>query len=344
MPPPISPNSWLGTFWIPHFARTGEDIMEQNSFIGIDVSKGALDVAVVPSEEIRHFENDDAGCRKLVAWLAEIKPTLIVLESTGGLEMLAASMLSSVGLPVVIVNPRLVRNFAKAMGKLAKTDAIDALVIAYFAQAVKPEVRPLKDEQTLELKALITRRKQLTEMLVAEQNRLKASHLRVKSGITVNIDWLRRQIDDIDKDISNTIKKSDVWREKEELLTSVKGVGPVLSASLICLLPELGSLCRKKISALVGVCPYNRDSGYYRGKRSISGGRADIRSVLYMATLAATRYNPVIKAYYEHLKKAGKIPKVALVACMRKLLTILNAMVKTNQKWDPLKAQQLQTN
>lgn len=318
--------------------------MEQNSFIGIDVSKGALDVAVVPSEEIRHFENNDVGCRNLVVWLAEVKPPLIVLESTGGIEMLAASMLSSAGLPAVIVNPRQVRNFAKAMGKLAKTDAIDALVIAHFAQAVKPEVRPLKDEQTLELKALITRRKQLTEMLVAEQNRLKASHLRVKSGITINIDWLRRQIDDIDRDISNTIKKSDVWREKEELLTSVKGVGPVLSASLICLLPELGSLCRKKISALVGVCPYNRDSGYYRGKRSIGGGRADVRSVLYMATLAATRYNPVIKAYYEHLKKAGKIPKVALVACMRKLLTILNSMVKTNQKWNPLRAQQLQNN
>jgi len=313
--------------------------MEQNSFVGIDVSKGALDVAVVPSEDVQHFENDDGGCRSLVTWLTALQPKLIVMESTGGLEMLITSMLSSAGLPAVIVNPRQVRNFAKAMGKLAKTDTIDSLVIARFAQAIKPEIRPLKDEQTLELKALITRRKQLIEMLVAEQNRLSSSHHTVKVRITVNINWLKKQIEDIDKEIANTITKSDIWREKEELLTSVKGVGPVLASSLICLLPELGTLCRKKISALVGVCPYNRDSGHYRGKRRISGGRVDVRNVLYMATLAATRFNPIIKAYYEHLKEAGKMPKVAIVACMRKLLTILNAMLKANQKWDPLRGQ-----
>ncbi len=309
--------------------------MEQ-IYAGIDASKERLDVAVVPTEQSKSFCNDEAGCEALSTWLMTIKPTMVVLESTGGLEMLAASMLSENELPVVIVNPRHVRNFARALGKLAKTDAIDAVVIARFAQAVKPEVRPLKDGQTLALKALITRRKQLIEMLVAEQNRLSSAHRRVKPAIQKSIDWLRTQIGEIDRDISSIITESPLWREKEELLSSVKGVGPVVSASLICLLPELGTLCRKKISALVGVCPYNRDSGFYRGKRTISGGRADVRSVLYMATLAAARYNPAIKSFYERLKKAGKAPKVALVACMRKLLTILNAMLKNNQKWDPL--------
>jgi transposase len=309
--------------------------MGKNLFVGIDVSKAILDVAVIPTEEVKRFTNDADGCKELVSWLSEAEPELIVLESTGGLEMQSAGLLTSAGLPAVIVNPRQVRNFAKALGKLAKTDAIDALVIARFAQAVQPEVRPFNDEQTLELKALVARRKQLSDMLVAEQNRLKSAHKRVKKSISSSIDWLRSQIDETDKDISDSISNNDLWREKEEILTSAKGVGPVLSASLLCLLPELGTLNRKKISALVGVCPYNRDSGHFRGKRCISGGRADIRSVLYMATLAATRYNPVIKAFFGRLKEAGKPPKVAIVACMRKLLTILNAMLKTSQKWDP---------
>lgn len=310
--------------------------MEKNLFVGIDVSKDALDVGVIPKEDVRRFTNDDDGCRELAVWLGSLSADLIILESTGGLEMKAAGVLSSAGLPAVIVNPRQVRNFARALGKIAKTDAIDALVIARFAQAVQPKVRPLKDDQTLELKALVTRRRQLNDMLVAEQNRLKgAHHQRVKKSIAATISWLKSQIEDTDKDISDSISNNDIWRDKEEILTSVKGVGPVLSASLLCLLPELGTLCRKKISALVGVCPYNRDSGFYRGKRRISGGRADIRSVLYMATLAATRYNPVIKAFYERLKQGGKLPKVAIVACMRKLLTILNAMLKSRQKWNP---------
>jgi transposase len=309
--------------------------MGKNLFVGIDVSKAILDVAVIPTEEVKRFTNDADGCKELVSWLSEAEPELIVLESTGGLEMQSAGLLTSAGLPAVIVNPRQVRNFAKALGKLAKTDAIYALVIARFAQAVQPEVRPFNDEQTLELKALVARRKQLSDMLVAEQNRLKSAHKRVKKSISSSIDWLRSQIDETDKDISDSISNNDLWREKEEILTSAKGVGPVLSASLLCLLPELGTLNRKKISALVGVCPYNRDSGHFRGKRCISGGRADIRSVLYMATLAATRYNPVIKAFFGRLKEAGKPPKVAIVACMRKLLTILNAMLKTSQKWDP---------
>jgi transposase len=308
--------------------------MEQ-IIVGIDVSKESLDVAVVPSEMLKNFSNNETGCANLTAWLKTLQPTIIVMEATGGLEMMAASLMSAANLPVVIVNPRQVRNFAKALGKLAKTDAIDAIVIARFAQAVKPDIRPLKDEQTQILKALITRRKQLIEMMVAEQNRHGSSHRKLKAAILKNIDWLKKQLQEIDRDISTTITGSDLWREKEELLTSVKGVGPVVAASLICLLPELGTLDRKKISALVGVCPYNRDSGFYRGKRTISGGRADVRSVLYMGTLAAARYNPVIKAFYERLKNAGKAPKVALVACMRKLLSILNAMLKNNQKWDP---------
>ena len=312
--------------------------MGKNLFIGIDVSKAILDVGVIPTEEVKRFTNDADGCKELISWLSEIEPELIVLESTGGLEMPSAGSLTSAGLPAVIVNPRQVRNFAKALGKLAKTDAIDALVIARFAQAIQPEVRPFNDEQTLELKALVTRRKQLSDMLVAEQNRLKTAHKRVKKSISTSIDWLRSQIDDTDKDISDSISNNDIWRDKEEILTSVKGVGPVLTASLLCMLPELGTLNRKKISALVGVCPYNRDSGHFRGKRCISGGRADIRSVLYMATLAATRFNPVIKAFHKRLKEAGKVPKVAIVACMRKLLTILNAMIKTSQKWKPVMA------
>lgn len=312
--------------------------MGKNLFIGIDVSKAILDVGVIPTEEVKRFTNDAYGCKELVSWLSEIEPELIVLESTGGLEMQSAGCLTSAGLSAVIVNPRQVRNFAKALGKLAKTDAIDALVIARFAQAIRPEVRPLNDEQTLELKALVTRRKQLSDMLVAEQNRLKSAHQRVKKSILSSIDWLKNQIDDTDKDITDSISNNDIWRDKEEILTSVKGVGPVLTASLLCMLPELGTLNRKKISALVGVCPYNRDSGYFRGKRCISGGRADIRSVLYMATLAATRFNPVIKAFHQRLREAGKVPKVAIVACMRKLLTILNAMMKTGQKWKPVMA------
>lgn len=308
--------------------------MEQTT-VGIDTSKERLDVVIIPNSQHQSFANDDAGCELLASWLGEISPDLIAIEATGGYEMLAVSMLTTAGLPIVVVNPRQVRNYAKALGKLAKTDLIDARVIAEFAQNVQPEVRPLLDEQSMALKAMVLRRRQLIEMLVSELNRVKTSHCRVQPLIRKNIDSLREQIAHLDKDINKTLRSSPVWREKDDLLSSVKGVGPVLTASLICLLPELGTLNRKKISALVGVCPYNRDSGYYRGRRSIYGGRAQIRSVLYMATLASIRHNPVIKAMYDRLRNAGKVAKVAIVACMRKLLTILNAMVKNNQKWDP---------
>jgi len=308
--------------------------MEQTT-VGIDTSKDRLDVVIIPNSQHQSFANDEQGCEQLASWLGDISPNLIAIEATGGYEMLAVSILSTGGLPIVVVNPRQVRNYAKALGKLAKTDMIDAGVIAEFAHNVQPEVRPLPDAQSMALKALVLRRRQLIEMLVSEQNRLKTSHCRVQPLIRKNIDWLREQIARLDKDITKTLRSSPVWREKDDLLSSVKGVGPVLTASLICLLPELGTLNRQKISALVGVCPYNRDSGYFRGRRSIYGGRAQIRSVLYMATVASIRHNSVIKAMYDRLRKAGKVAKVAIVACMRKLLTILNAMLKNNQKWNP---------
>jgi transposase len=308
--------------------------MEQIT-VGIDTSKSRLDVVIIPNSQHQSFANDEEGCEQLASWLGGISPNLIAIEATGGYEMLAVSILSTVGLPIVVVNPRQVRNYAKALGKLAKTDMIDAGVIAEFAHNVQPEVRPLPGEHSMALKAMVLRRRQLIEMLVSEQNRLKTSHCRVQPLIRKNIDWLREQIALLDKDITKTLRSSSVWREKDDLLSSVKGVGPVLTASLICLLPELGTLNRQKISALVGVCPYNRDSGYFRGRRSIYGGRAQIRSVLYMATVASIRHNSVIKAMYDRLRKAGKVAKVAIVACMRKLLTILNAMVKNNQKWNP---------
>lgn len=308
--------------------------MEQTT-VGIDTSKDRLDVVIIPNSQHQSFANDEQGCEQLASWLGDISPNLIAIEATGGYEMLAVSILSTGGLPIVVVNPRQVRNYAKALGKLAKTDMIDAGVIAEFAHNVQPEVRPLPDEQSMALKALVLRRRQLIEMLVSEQNRLKTSHYRGQPLIRKNIDWLREQIARLDKDITKTLRSSPVWREKDDLLSSVKGVGPVLTASLICLLPELGTLNRQKISALVGVCPYNRDSGYFRGRRSIYGGRAQIRSVLYMATVASIRHNSVIKAMDDRLRKAGKVAKVAIVACMRKLLTILNAMLKNNQKWNP---------
>lgn len=308
--------------------------MEQTT-VGIDTSKDRLDVVIIPNSQHQSFANDEQGCEQLASWLGDISPNLIAIEATGGYEMLAVSILSTGGVPIVVVNPRQVRNYAKALGKLAKTDMIDAGVIAEFAHNVQPEVRPLPDEQSMALKALVLRRRQLIEMLVSEQNRLKTSHYRVQPLIRKNIDWLREQIARLDKDITKTLRSSPVWREKDDLLSSVKGVGPVLTASLICLLPELGTLNRQKISALVGVCPYNRDSGYFRGRRSIYGGRAQIRSVLYMATVASIRHNSVIKAMDDRLRKAGKVAKVAIVACMRKLLTILNAMLKNNQKWNP---------
>jgi transposase len=265
--------------------------------------------------------------------LSRIDARLTVFESTGGYELLAASSLAEAGLPVVIVNPRQVRNFAKATGILAKTDAIDARVIARFAEAVKPEVRQLKDRQTSELTALVTRRRQIIEMIVSENNRLKLANKRNKKDIQDHIRWLEKRLDKTGSDIDKMIQKSSIWRCKDDILQSIPGIGPITSASLICDLPELGGLSSKKIAMLVGLAPLNCDSGKFKGRRKIWGGRASVRSGLYMATLAAIRCNPAIKGFYQRLIAAGKCHKVATTACMHKLLIIANAMLRDQALW-----------
>jgi transposase len=303
--------------------------------VGIDVSKGLLDVAVLPEGESWSATNDEEGITQVVKRLKSLRPRLVVLEATGGMETALVGAAATARLPVVVVNPRQVRDFAKSVGALAKTDAIDARVLARFAEAVRPEVRPLKDKEASQLSALIARRRQLVEMLTSEKNRLGSAPEAIHPSIEEHIEWLKQRLTDINGKLRKAIKKSPVWRAKEQLLRTAPGVGAVLSATLVAGLPELGALNRKRIAALVGVAPFNRDSGKYRGKRCIWGGRGSIRAVLYMATLAATRFNPAIRAFYLRLCAAGKEKKVALTACMRKLLTILNAMVKTGTPWQP---------
>ena len=267
--------------------------------------------------------------------IGSLAPSGVVLEATGGFEMLVAGELELAGLPVSLVNPRQVRSFARATGRLAKTDAIDAQVLAQFAEAVKPPVRPLPDADTRELRSLVDRRRQLLEMVTSERNRLRLASKRVRPLIQEHILWLKQQADDLDKDIAKLIHSSPIWRAQKDLLRSAPGVGPVLSSMLLTHLPELGSLNRGQVAALVGVAPLNRDSGAFRGKRSVWGGRTAIRSALYMAALVATRYNPVIKAFYQRLRAAGKPAKVALNTCMRKLLIILNSMFRHRTQWGP---------
>jgi transposase len=303
--------------------------------VGIDVSKGLLDVAVLPEGESWSATNDEEGITQVVKRLKSLRPRLVVLEATGGMETALVGAAATARLPVVVVNPRQVRDFAKSVGALAKTDAIDARVLARFAEAVRPEVRPLKDKEASQFSALIARRRQLVEMLTAEKNRLATAPQAIHPSIEEHIEWLEQRLEDINGKLKKAIKKSPVWRAKDQLLRTVPGVGSVFSATLVAGLPELGALNRKRIAALVGVAPFNRDSGKYRGRRCIWGGRGSIRAVLYMATLAATRFNPVIRAFYLRLCAAGKEKKVALTACMRKLLTILNAMVKTATPWQP---------
>jgi len=306
------------------------------TFVGIDVSKAQLDMSVRPAGELTRHANDEMGIAELVAKLVGLSPTLIVLEATGGYEAPVVAALALAGLAIAVVNPRQVRDFAKATGILAKTDAMDAAVLARFAEVVRPEPRPIDDEQTTELAALIHRRRQLIDMLTAETNRMRACRKeRLRKSIYEHVAWLRRQIREVDGDLDTTLRSMPLWREKEDLLRSVPGVGPVLSRTLLAELPELGSIDRAKIAALVGVAPLNRDSGTMRGKRTIWGGRASVRAVLYMATLAATRRNPVIRAIYERLVASGKAKKVALVACMRKLLIALNAMLRDSRPWLP---------
>lgn len=302
---------------------------DNSPFVGIDVSKEWLDLHILPSNTRRSIPNTEEGCKKIAAMLKPLQPKNIVMEGTGGYEKLIATQLAEKELPVAVVNPRQVRDFARSLGILAKTDKIDAEVIARFAQQVAPEPRFVPDQQRIELKELATRRRQMIIIRGAEQNRLERTHSSAaRLSIQRIIQTLDEQLKEIDDTIDRTIKSSPIWRAQDELLQSVKGIGPATSSALIAALPELGRVNRREIASLVGVAPFNVDSGKKRGKRMVRGGRTDVRKSLYMAALTACRWNPVIKAFYDHLLAGGKQKKVAITACMRKILTILNAMMK----------------
>jgi transposase len=308
----------------------------ESPYVGIDVSKDQLDIAVRPDGDTWSMPNDASGITEVVQRLAQLHPKLVVLEATGGLQMPLAAALATAGLPLAMVNPRQVRDFARATGRLAKTDRLDAQALAHFAEAVRPTPYPLPDVQTQELTALLTRRHQVVEMLTAEKNRRRATRSEaVRQRVQDHIRWLEQELADLDDDLERTLRESPLWREKDNLLRSVPGIGRVVSITLLADLPELGTLSRHQIAALVGVAPLNRDSGRFRGKRMVWGGRARVRAALYMAALTASRYNPIIKAFYNRLCSAGKARKVALTASMRNLLIILNSMVKHQQTWTP---------
>jgi transposase len=302
-------------------------------YVGVDVSKDTLDVASYTGNKLWRYPNNDEGIRQLIQTLQEEEVELVVMEATGGYETPLAYALGKAGIPCAVVNPRETRDFAKATKKLAKTDTIDARVLAHFAAAIKPEPRPLSDEQTQELEAILARRRQVVEMLTAEKNRMHLARKPVIEAISAHIDYLGKELEDINSSLKGRIEDSPVQREKYDLLQSVPGVGPNLASTIVIELPELGNLNGKQISALVGVAPLNRDSGTKRGKRVTWGGRPQVRSALYMAALVATRFNPVIKEFYIRLCGLGKAKKVALVACMRKLLTIMNSMLKHHVVW-----------
>ena len=302
-------------------------------FVGIDVAKATLDVALRPPHQTGQISYEEAHLQSLVEQLTELEPTRIVVEATGGLETALVVALVTAGLPVVVIHPRLARDVAKATGRLAKTDRIDAQGLAHYGEAMKPALRPLPDADTQQLRALVVRRRQLVEMMTAEQSRLQTSSERVRESIETHLSGLQQQLANLDDDLDGLLHSSPFWRDQDDLLQSTPGVGPILSRTLIAQVPELGRLHRKEMAALVGVAPFNRDSGTWRGHRTIGGGRAAVRAVLYRSTLVATRYNPVIREFDERLLAAGKAKKVALTACMRKLLTILNAMVKYQQPW-----------
>jgi len=308
---------------------------EASGFVGIDVAKAELEVVVRPSGARWTVTNNASGLAQLQERLQALAPALIVLEATGGYEVAVVAALATAALPVVVLNARQVRDFARATGRLAKTDAIDAGVLAHFAEVVRPPVRPLPDAMTQSLQAWLMRRRQLVEMLLAEEQRRSRAPRPIQRQIDQHVRWLRAQLGAVEKDLAQTLRASPVWREKDDLLRSVPGVGPVLTTTLLGDVPELGQLNRKQIAALIGVAPLNRDSGTYRGRRAVWGGRARVRATLYMASLTAARYNPVIRAFYERLVAAGKPKKVALTACMRKLLTILNAMIARRTAWKP---------
>jgi transposase len=304
-------------------------------YVGIDVAKSHLDVARHDEEEVWRVGNDGEGIDVLVARLVELRPELVVLEATGGFEVPAAAALAARDIQVVIANPRQTRDFAKSTGRLAKTDTIDARGLALFAERVRPQVRDLPSEEARALGALVSRRRQIIDMITAENNRLGFALQHVQKGIAKHIRWLERQLEDVDADLDSMIRDSPVWAAKRDLLQTVPGVGPNLSRVLIAELPELGQLSHRQIAALVGVAPFARDSGVFRGKRMIWGGRATVRTALYLSVWSAARWNPVIRPFYDRLRAKGKPPKVAQIASMRKLLTILNAMVRDGRTWDP---------
>jgi len=308
--------------------------VNKGTFIGVDIAKDSFEFAAYGDDRHFNMSNDETGIRQAVEQIQKLSPELLVLEATGGYEHPLVAALSLAKLPVVVINPRQVRNFAKATGHLAKTDAIDAAVLAHFAAVVKPEIRSMADADMLLLKEVVSRRQQLVEILVAERNRLGVAHNpSVKAGIQAHIDWLKKRLDETDGELRKQIEESPLWRAKDDLLRTVPGVGPMTSAALLANLPELGSLNRHQIAALVGVAPFNRDSGRMRGKRSVWGGRSSVKATLYMAALSATKWNPAIKTFYERLCDSGKPKKVALTACMRKLLIVLNSMMKNNTAW-----------
>jgi transposase len=302
--------------------------------IGIDVSKEGLDIAVRPTGEAWSEQNNKVGIKALTLKIKKLSPQRVVLEATGGYEYELALRLGKAGLPVAVVNPRQVRDFARAVGRLAKTDPIDAMILAHFAEAVKPPCRPVKDQQLDELDQLVTRHRQLVEMIVAERNRRMSLRGDAQNDIDVTVRFLKGRLKQVDERLKTLIDKNPEWNRKAALLNSVPGVGPVLISSMIAELPELGTMNRKQIAALVGVARFNHDSGKSRGKRHIWGGRAHLRALLYMSVVAGLRFNPTIRGFYLHLRQAGKPAKVALVACMRKLLVQLNAMVKSAQGWN----------
>lgn len=301
--------------------------------VGIDVSKAKVDVAIAGQDRVREWANDEPGRQGLSRWLGEQEAELVVLEASGGIEAALVSELVEQGVPVAVVNPTRVRAFARAEGQIAKTDRIDAQVIARFGATMKPKAKAIRDQAQLELGQQVTRRRQLVEMMTAEKNRAETAAGTMKGQIERHLDWLRAEIEQLETQINQAIQQDPLWQATAERLQSTPGVGPVTAATLVADLPELGQFNRQKITALVGLAPFNRDSGKQRGQRRIFGGRAAVRKVLYMATLSAIKCNPVIQAFYQRLLDKGKAKKVAITACMRKLLVILNTMVKTGQDW-----------
>lgn len=311
--------------------QTLQDVIDA----GIDVSKAHLDIDCYPGAAPQRYANDDTGRLAACTQLQTLAPALIVVEATGGLESPIVGLLASKGLAVAVINPRQARDFAKAIGVLAKTDQVDACMLARFAQAIKPPVRTLKPAETQALDATLTRRRQIVEMITAESNRQSSANAKVAKQILQHISWLEKRLEESNHDLDNMIRNSPLWQHKAEIMQSIPGVGRVTATTFLADLPEIGTLSRREISALVGVCPYSRDSGSFRGRRTIWGGRARVRAALYMAAIVASRHNPLIKAFYERLIRAGKAKKVALVACMRKLLVIINTMLKNDTAWNP---------